>query len=304
MSILARFLDRLTTTVEEADVLDAPAESLDSFVSRLPAGKVKDLLSGTDIGHPLHPVLVTVPIGAFSAVVLLDALRGDARAAQRLLTVGLVASVPAAAAGLVDWSDTRGAERRVGMAHLACNSVGLSLLTGSLLLRRRRSRAGDLGASDTGLGAVLLAGAGMGVIGISSWLGGHLTYAMGVGVDTTAFQKPPTEWTDAVGVSELVEGQPVAVTVESTPVLLVRLAGEVLGLGDRCTHRGAPLHEGVVERGCIVCPWHDSIFDLRDGSVVQGPATRPAPVFETRVVGDRVQVRRNESRTLRLHPTA
>jgi nitrite reductase/ring-hydroxylating ferredoxin subunit len=125
---------------------------------------------------------------------------------------------------------------------------------------------------------------------------------MGVGVDTTAFQRPPKEWTDTVAEDELTEGQPIASTVGTIPVLLVRTGGRIHALADRCTHRGGPLHEGRLEDGCIECPWHASRFALEDGAVVRGPATRPAPVFETRVFGGRVQVRRDEVRTLRLNP--
>ncbi len=75
-----------------------------------------------------------------------------------------------------------------------------------------------------------------------------------------------------------------------------------MALADRCTHRGAPLHEGEVKEGCVICPWHDSVFDLRDGSVRSGPASRPQPVFDVQVSDGRVRVRRLESRTLRSNP--
>ena len=100
----------------------------------------------------------------------------------------------------------------------------------------------------------------------------------------------------------LVDGQPVTATVDAATVFLVRDGGGIHALADRCTHRGGPLHEGRVQDGCIECPWHASRFALKDGAVVRGPATRPAPVYETRVIGGRVQVRRDEVRTLRLNP--
>lgn len=95
----------------------------------------------------------------------------------------------------------------------------------------------------------------------------------------------------------------IAVTVESTPVLLVRRPQGIVAIGDRCTHRGAPLHDGQIQDGCVVCPWHAARFSLDDGSVAQGPATRPASTFEVRVVAGRVEVRRAEERALRLNPT-
>ncbi len=292
MPPLTRLLERLTTGVERAQALDRPADLASAVTSRLGPGPLKDALSGTWVGHPLHPVLVTVPIGAFTGAVVLDLFHTEESAAKRLIALGLVSAVPAAVTGLSDWGDTEGAERRVGVAHAMCNIVGLSLLTGSWLTRR----AGGRGQ--------MLAVTGLGVIGLGGWLGGHLAYALGVGVDTTAFMKPPTDWTDACAESDLRDGVLHAVTVLDTPVLIVRDGGALRAVGDRCTHRGAPLHEGTLADGCVECPWHGSIFDLADGSVRRGPATRPAPVFEARAVDGRVQVRRDEDRALRLNPTS
>lgn len=77
-------------------------------------------------------------------------------------------------------------------------------------------------------------------------------------------------------------------------VLLVRESGEIRALSDRCTHRGGPLHEGNIEGGCVVCPWHGSRFRLTDGQVDRGPATRPQRMFDVRTVGDRVEIRPGE----------
>ena len=292
MSMMSRLLERGTLALEKAEVLDHAADVGQRLTGRLKPGPAKDLLSGTPAGHPVHPVLVTVPIGALTGAVALDALRGDAAASRRLIGLGILSALPAAAAGLSDWHDTQGAERRVGVVHALCNTAGLALFTGSWVVRGR------------GSGGRLLAVAGLGVIGVSGWLGGHLTYALGVGVDTTAFQTPPTEWTDACAESDLDGDAPLHVTVADTPLLLLRHRRDVRVLGDRCTHRGAPLHEGRVVDGCIECPWHASRFSLEDGAVERGPATRPAPVFEARVVDGRVQVRRHEPRTLRTNPVS
>jgi nitrite reductase/ring-hydroxylating ferredoxin subunit/uncharacterized membrane protein len=292
MSTIARLLERVTATLERAEVLDRPADAGQQLTGRLKAGPVKDLLSGTPAGHPLHPVLVTVPIGALTGAVTLDVLGGNEAASRRLIGLSVLSAVPAAAAGLSDWSETQGAERRVGVVHALLNVAGLGLLTASWVARGR------------GSGGRLLSTAGLGVIGMSGWLGGHLSYALGVGVDTTAFQRPPTEWTDACAESELEDGSPHAVTVAQTPVMLLRQGGRLHVLGDRCTHRGGALHEGQVVDGCIQCPLHGSRFSLDDGAVERGPATRPAPVFEVRVVDGRVQVRRQEVRALRTNPVA
>jgi len=85
-------------------------------------------------------------------------------------------------------------------------------------------------------------------------------------------------------------------------VLTRRDDGTIVALADRCTHRGGPLHQGTLEDGCIVCPWHGSHFAL-DGSVVAGPATRPAAAYEVMVAEGQVMIRRaDEPRTLRKNP--
>lgn len=290
MISISNALERFVVSLEQATALDRVGEPVRKLTDAIGPGRTKDLLSGTALGHPAHPLLVTVPIGAFASALGLDASNVDPKASRRLIALGLLASVPTVATGLSDWADTEGAERRIGIAHALSNSGALSLLGASWLVRR----AGGSGRA--------LAWAGFAVLGVGGWLGGHLAYALGVGVDTTAFTAPPQEWTDACADSDLLAGKPVAVSVGGMSVLLVREQGRVSALADRCTHRGAPLHEGTVVDGCIQCPWHASRFDLRDGSVTRGPASRPQPALQTRVVDGRVQVRRPETHALRTNP--
>src|SRR5437870_5874425 len=84
---------------------------------------VKNFLHGTWLGHPLHPVLTDVPLGVWTATLVLDAWetltgRDDlAPGADVALGLGLAAAVPAAAAGLTDWQHTDGQSRRIGVTH-------------------------------------------------------------------------------------------------------------------------------------------------------------------------------------------
>jgi nitrite reductase/ring-hydroxylating ferredoxin subunit/uncharacterized membrane protein len=292
--LLSTKLDKIAERLERASMLDKPSDVLADWVRRLvPEGPVADAASGTPLGHPLHPLLVTVPIGSWVAASYLDLTGGDAKAAQRLVGLGNLAAVPTALTGANDWLSTVEGERRVGFAHALLNYTALGLYTGSWLARRRGRRV--KGAA--------LALVGAGVLSASGWLGGHLSYALGVGVDTTAFQQLPTDWTDAGSEAELRAEVPTAVDVAGVPVLLIRHQGALLALADRCTHRGGPLHEGEIRDGCVICPWHNSTFALADGSIAAGPATRPQPVFDVRVVDGRVQVRRSdEPRGLRTNP--
>jgi nitrite reductase/ring-hydroxylating ferredoxin subunit len=177
---------------------------------------------------------------------------------------------------------TGGGERRVGLVHALVNDVALMLYVGSWRARRKGRRA-----KGTALGL-----AGLSVLSVGGWLGGHLAYANGVGVDTTAFQQLPADWTDAAAATDVPSGGAIAVDVDGVQVLLANVDGHVVALADRCTHRGGPLHEGSVCDGKVTCPWHGSEFSLTDGAVEHGPAVRPQPAAEARVVDGRVQIRR------------
>jgi nitrite reductase/ring-hydroxylating ferredoxin subunit/uncharacterized membrane protein len=249
----------------------------------------------------LHPALVAVPIGAWVGASWLDLTAGKSgrKAASRLVALGIVAAGPTALAGASDWLDTLEGERRVGFVHAMGNDVALGLYIASWLARRRGRH----------LRGTALALAGGGVLGVSGWLGGHLAYALGVGVDTTAFQTASTDWTDVAALDDLPDGRPTARPFGETPLLLLRRGSQVTAINDRCSHRGGPLHEGEWSDGCITCPWHGSAFRLdggeSDGAVVHGPATRPQERFETRIVGGRVEVRRmGTDRSLGNNPVA
>ena len=160
-------------------------------------GRRKDLLSGVWFGHPLHPALTDVPIGAFTGATLLDVAGRGAwePAVETLLGAGILAALPTAAAGLADWSDTYGAEQRVGVVHAAGNVAALALFGASLAARR--SGAGGLGR--------VLGFAGMGALAGSGYLGGHLSFVRGVGVNHTFHESGPTEWTAVAEAAELAE---------------------------------------------------------------------------------------------------
>ncbi|HET8616580.1 MAG TPA: Rieske 2Fe-2S domain-containing protein [Actinomycetales bacterium] len=275
---LPALLERVTSRLEKAQGLDTLAGRLQKLVTSLPPGRVKDALSGTPSGHPVHPALVALPIGTFAGVAVLDAVDADAATTRRLLGFGILSVVPTAAAGLSDWGDTGGGERRVGVVHALCNVAATFLMAASWW---RRRHGGGRWLSTTALG----------LLAFSGWLGGHLAYARGTGVDVTAFEDEVTEWTDAMADADLQAHAPAVARVGRNDVLLVRHGDTISALADRCTHRGGPLHEGELVDGCIQCPWHGSRFVLTDGATARGPASRPQPAYETRVVGGRVQVR-------------
>jgi nitrite reductase/ring-hydroxylating ferredoxin subunit/uncharacterized membrane protein len=277
----------LADRLAELEPLDSVAEPLAKQVRNLlPGGAVKDVLSGTFLGHALHPLLQLAPLGTWTSAVILDLIGGEdgESSADLLIGTGLLATVPTVVTGWSDYADTTVASdrvRRIGILHAAANVTGATLFGASLLARGRGAR---------GRGK-LLAMAGMGAVSAGGWLGGHLSYAEGVGVDNTVFEQYPSDWTPVVEDANLLEGQPQRIEVEGTPLLVVRDGGEVRVLADRCSHRGGPLSGGEISDGCVTCPWHGSRFRLTDGSVEQGPAAYPQPALDVRVSGGMVEVR-------------
>lgn len=272
-------------------------QSLDKVVGTLQNGgrrylqsrRLRTLLSGTPLGHPAHPMLVDVPIGLWTSAMVLDFTSVNQRkAARRLVGLGVLSAVPAVATGLSDWLDTDGAEARVGLVHASMNVAAVISYAISWWARRRGGLAG-LGWS--------LAGAATATMG--GWLGGHLAYGLGIGVDTNAFESGPEDWTAAQGaLSE--SGSPGCVVADGVRIAVVAIDNSnVLAMADRCSHRGGPLSEGHLSGGCLVCPWHGSAFDLCTGIPSEGPASIPQPTYEARLVDGGLEVRRHEPRALR-----
>jgi nitrite reductase/ring-hydroxylating ferredoxin subunit/uncharacterized membrane protein len=245
-------------------------------------GAAKDAISGTWLGHALHPPLTDVVIGSLLSATMLDLVGADG--ADRLTGIGIAAAVPTALTGANDWADTEIADdsvRRVGLVHASANTAALVLYAASAAARRSGAR---------GRGTAL-ALAGAAVMSVSGYLGGHMSYTRGVGPNQTAFDPGPDDWTPVSGIDELRDGEPAAGVAGDTPVLLLRHRDGVHAIHDRCSHRGCPLSDGEVEGHVVTCSCHGSRFDVRDGSVLRGPATAGQPVFDAREADGAIEIR-------------
>ncbi|HEX4100850.1 MAG TPA: Rieske 2Fe-2S domain-containing protein [Pseudonocardiaceae bacterium] len=278
------FPHELVRRIERFTPLDKVARPLAGLVGKVVRPRrVRNLLSGTKLGHPVHPMLTDLPIGAWSMSALLDTVGGTGAepTADLLVGVGILGAVPTAMTGLNDWSDTIGADRRVGVVHAGATVAALGLYLASLIARcgGRRGRGKLLGLARLG---VLMAG---------GYLGGHLSFARAVNVNHTTFEHRPQEWTPVLADAELGEGEHRRVSAGGAAVLLVRDGGQLYALANTCSHAGGPLDEGELVDGCVVCPWHASTFRLTDGSIVRGPASIPQPAYQTRVSDGKIEVR-------------
>ena len=252
-----------------------------------PTRKIADVLHGTWLGHPLHPVLTDFTIGAWTMGAAFDAIGAITdsdsirRTADRLTTAGTICAIPTAITGLTDFSTFPEGTENTATLHGIANTIGFGLYTMSVIERRRGNRRRG----------VLYSSVAFGLAFVSAWLGGHLVYKEKVGVDHSEAFDEPKDWRAVLDADDLPEREPKRVDLDGKGVLLYRDRGSVHAIGSVCSHAGGPLEDGTFNGACVQCPWHDSVFDLRDGSIVHGPATQPQQHFETRIRGGQIEIR-------------
>ena len=274
----------------QASIDERLQKKLDKFLyggGRARAQKTRNFLNGTWLGEPLHVVLKDLPIGAWTMALAFDVLDliGDRdeyeRAADTSIAIGLACAVGAAVTGATDWSDVNPPARRVGLIHGLLNLSATALFTTSLVLRKKRSRAGGR----------LCSALGYAVMTYAAHLGGKMVYKQRVGVDRTAGQELPKEFVAVLGASELEDNKPTRVVHNGVPILLVRRGHRIFALAETCSHFSGPLSEGKLVGDSIACPYHYSRFALEDGRVLDGPAVHPQPCLDVRVRDGQIEVR-------------
>jgi nitrite reductase/ring-hydroxylating ferredoxin subunit/uncharacterized membrane protein len=270
--------------------LDPLATTIQGVVQKVLAASgapVRNVLHGTWLGHPLHPLLTDIPIGAWTVTFALDTLTAigrpsHERGADAALAVGIAGAAGAAASGWADWSDTADEPKRLGLMHAMLNGGAMALYVGSLVARRGGHRG-------TG---IALATAGYSLVSFAGYLGGELTFGMQLGVRHTAIPIDPAQkYAPVIDEDALPYDKLTRADFNGIPVLLLRTEAGVRALGAACTHRGAPLDEGTLEDGCVRCPWHGSLFAFDDGRVLESPASFPQPQFDARIRSGKVELR-------------
>ena len=255
-----------------------------------PGRFLKDLAHGTNpLGHPLHPAVTDIPLGAWTVAVAADLIHyavpslptavGDVA-----LGFGLVGALGSAITGYTDHHETFGHERRVATLHGLVMTVVVVIMLVSLGVRWKG------GADMHGL-AVGLAAAGL-LIGLfGAYLGGHLTFAIGTMVNRNAFAEGPEEFIEVGAASAVPEGALKLMQAGPMPVLVTRVEGELYAIANTCSHAGGPLDEGTLDGDVVTCPWHGSRFCVRDGRVEGGPATFPQPQLAVRERDGKLEVK-------------
>lgn len=287
-----RNLDRV---VRRQNWLDPVAEAIQRAVGAFyealgtPGRAVKDVLHGTKfLGHPLHPALTDVPVGAWTIGVLADWLfvatgRVPQVAGDLALAAGLAVAVAAAVTGYTDFHETAGYERRMAVTHGLIMTLVVLLETLSLVMR--------LANAEARIAAIVISTIAWLTVTLGAYVGGHLTFGIGSAVNHNAFFEGPNDYVRVGRRDDFPEGEMRRVEANGMPVLVVRRMGLLRAIGAVCSHAGGPLDEGKLDGDTVTCPWHGSTFSCTDGRVMGGPATFDQPTLSIRERGGVVEVK-------------
>lgn len=271
---------------------------------------LKKILEGRPLGHPLHPLVVHLPLGFWLMSIIFDVLRmtlpdpsGMALCSLTALILGDIFAIISAITGLNDWLDMREDHpaQTVALWHL-----GLNLAATALFLASTAVHWAYLTAQTQMLGFALSL-VGCATVMVSGYLGGLLVYDDGIAVgrhrrrgelpqetlheampDTTdvTFARDASLGEDYVPVAPfdaIDECHTLRVELRGYVVCIAKCGGTVWAFQEFCTHRCGPLSEGCILANTIECPWHKSVFDMNTGEVVDGPAKVPLKTFDVQV---------------------
>ncbi len=233
---------------------------------------VRDFLAGSWLGHPLHPLLTDVPIGALTVTIVLDLL-GQPVAADVALVIGVLTMIASALAGYADYSTTDGRARVRATVHSMLMLVALAIYLVSLAIRSTGPPSRALPIALSIVAYVILAG--------GAFVGGDVVFVLGNMVDRHAWRSSGTKW-QPLEVGEIAEGSLVKARLGIQDLVLVRTGEKILALHNQCAHAGGPLNEGSLLDGRVECPWHGSRFELATGRRRRGPTVYDQPAYEVR----------------------
>jgi uncharacterized membrane protein/nitrite reductase/ring-hydroxylating ferredoxin subunit len=259
---------------------------------------LKDFLEGKPLRHPLHPMLVHLPIGLFILSLLLDLASFVFRSTPNLvrdsfysMLLGIITALIAAVPGFVDYTDIRSDHpgKRTATTHLTLNLIVVGLYGINLGIR-----SSSLNEFQTPLGPLILSLIGIVLLSASGYLGGRLVYDEGIGVGRhkrrtpiptstlhlTTYEKGDVVFVPVPEAERLGEKETLRVEIDGQVIVIAKIDNNVYAFQEFCTHRFGPLSEGCIEGFNVQCPWHNSCFDVRTGQVTNGPAKVNLKTFE------------------------
>ena len=85
-------------------------------------------------------------------------------------------------------------------------------------------------------------------------------------------------------------GKMVGVEKDGKAVLIANIDVTYHAIGDVCTHMGCNLSDGTLIGDTVECACHGSVFNVKTGAVVKGPAKKPEPSYTLKVEGDKITI--------------
>lgn len=288
------FSEALDAAITHVGAIRTTAKALQRAFNAIfldgPLRPLKTFANGTWLEHPLHPLLTDVPVGAWTAALLLYlaalffGMTGIGIAIGLVMGLGILAALAAIATGFMDWMDVDPTELAVGLIHAIINIIGTLLFIIAWIMLYAAQWQVSVANFIPALVGYL-------VVAVGAYLGGGLVFRLGTMINRNAYRSGPKDFTPVIGFTELAENKPQRFDVKGQPVLLVRRGQLVYAIGAVCSHYGAPLEQGTLRDSIIECPWHYSHFSLEDGSVKAGPSTAPLPLYETDVKDGKIWVK-------------
>ncbi len=255
--------------------------------------------------HPMHPMLVVLPIGLWIGSWIFDILaisRHDVMlgaASFYCAIAGVVGAAFAAIPGTMDYFGVvppRSSAKKRGALHGILN---VCILLAFLTIAIRRGNAVN---PPDGL-ELTIATLAVAVLAVSGWMGGTLSYRNQIGVDRRYAnagqlkERTLDGWDRPVcNQSELGDGQILLAKIEQERIVIARCSEGVVAFSDHCTHKGGPLSDGALVGCTIQCPWHGSQFDIRTGRVVAGPAKEKITTYPIEIRAGEVYIKRESKK--------
>lgn len=240
-------------------------------------------------GHPIHPLLVAFPIAFFTGTVVMDLLSlllsdtSYAHAAVYIQTGGLISSISAAIAGLIDYyytipPDSTAQQRAT--KHGLLNSIVVLIFSAVLALKFKSNIDFIYLVMAEAIGLILMM--------IAGWLGGTLVVRNQIGIDHRYADagkwkeetvKTKADTIELRDLDSLKINQMKLIHVNGKRIVIARTENGIVAFDDRCTHRGGSLADGVMICDTVQCPWHGSQFNVKTGEVKAGPSKEGIEIY-------------------------
>jgi uncharacterized membrane protein/nitrite reductase/ring-hydroxylating ferredoxin subunit len=239
--------------------------------------------------HPLHPILVSFPIGFLIGAFVSDliaAFSGNEsfwQTAYYLEVAGIVMGILAAIPGFIDYLYTvppKSSAKKRGAKHGLLNVTQLVLFSIALIIRTN--------GNPNEVMVIVLEAAGVIIIGFTGWLGSTLIYRNQIAVDPRYAEagKWKEEYLDpsrgkmkVASSDELKVNQMKLLHVGDQRIVIGKTEEGYVAFEDHCTHRGGSLAGGAMICSTVQCPWHGSQFHVVTGEVKAGPAKENIKTF-------------------------